>query len=186
LLNSSKMSKSSGEFLRVQLLIDKGYDPIAYRYLCLTAHYRSQLTFSWDALDAAATALERLRNNVFTLGVPADTPDAGFVSRFMEKLNDDLNFPQALALAFEALKSELPPNVKKATLLKMDEALGLGLAGWVPKVLDVPANVRSVADARWAARNTKDWAEADRLRGELTVLGWSMKDGKDAYTLTQL
>lgn len=186
LLNSSKMSKSSGEFLRVQLLIDKGYDPIAYRYLCLTAHYRSQLTFSWDALDAAATALERLRNNVFTLGVPADTPDAGFVSRFMEKLNDDLNFPQALALVFEALKSELPPNVKKATLLKMDEALGLGLAGWVPKVLDVPANVRSVADARWAARNTKDWAEADRLRGELTVLGWSMKDGKDAYTLTQL
>ncbi len=186
LLNSSKMSKSSGEFLRVQLLIDKGYDPIAYRYLCLTAHYRSQLTFSWDALDAAATALERLRNNVFALGVPADTPDAGFVSRFMEKVNDDLNFPQALALVFEALKSELPPNVKKATLLKMDEALGLGLAGWVPKVLDVPANVRSVADARWAARNTKDWAEADRLRGELTVLGWSMKDGKDAYTLTQL
>ncbi len=185
LLNSSKMSKSSGEFLRVQLLIDKGYDPIAYRYLCLTAHYRSQLTFSWDALDAAATALDRLRNNVYALGAPAAAADEAFVARFMEKLNDDLNFPQALALAFEALKSDLPADVKKATMLKFDEALGLGLANWAPKVLDVPANVRAVADARWVARNNKDWAEADRLRGELTTLGWSMKDGKDAYTLTQ-
>ena len=185
LLHSAKMSKSSGEFLRVQLLIDKGYDPLAYRYLCLTAHYRSQLTFSWDALDAAATALERLRNNVFALGAPAAAPDADFVARFMEKLNDDLNFPQALALAFEALKSDLPPDVKKATMLKFDEALGLGLALWEPKTVDVPANVRAVADARWAARNAKDWAEADRLRGELSALGWSMKDGKDAYTLSQ-
>ena len=185
LLHSAKMSKSSGEFLRVQLLIDKGYDPLAYRYLCLTAHYRSQLTFGWDALDAAATALERLRNNVFALGAPAAAPDADFVARFMEKLNDDLNFPQALALAFEALKSDLPPDVKKATMLKFDEALGLGLALWEPKTVDVPANVRAVADARWAARNAKDWAEADRLRGELSALGWSMKDGKDAYTLSQ-
>jgi cysteinyl-tRNA synthetase len=185
LLGNAKMAKSSGEFLRVQLLVDKGYDPIAYRYLCLTAHYRSQLTFSWDALDAAATALERLRNNVFALGAPAAAPDADFVARFMEKLNDDLNFPQALALAFEALKSDLPPAVKKATMLKFDEALGLGLAAWAPKEVDVPPDVRAVADARWAARNDKDWAEADRLRGELTALGWRMKDGKDAYTLSQ-
>ncbi|MBL8311022.1 MAG: cysteine--tRNA ligase [Burkholderiales bacterium] len=184
LLNSAKMSKSSGEFLRVQLLLDKGYDPIAYRYLCLTAHYRSQLTFSWDALDAAQTALERLRHSAHSLGAPG-VADQGFVARWMEKLNDDLNFPQALALTYELLKSELAADVKKATLLKFDEAFGLGLANWVPKVEDVPATVRSVADARWAARNNKDWAEADRLRGELTALGWAMKDGKDGYTLTK-
>jgi cysteinyl-tRNA synthetase len=88
-------------------------------------------------------------------------------------------------LAFEALKSDLSPDVKKATMLKFDEALGLGLAAWAPKAVDVPVNVRAVADARWAARNGKDWAEADRLRAELTALGWSMKDGKDAYTLSQ-
>jgi len=185
LLNSAKMSKSSGEFLRVQLLLDKGYDPIAYRYLCLTAHYRSQLTFSWDALDAAQTALERLRNTSHGLG-PAGEADAAFVARFMDKLNDDLNFPQALALAYELLKSDLPAPVKKATLLRFDEALGFDLANWVPKVEEVPPPVRAVADARWAARNGKDWAEADRLRGELTVLGWSMKDGKDGYTLSRL
>lgn len=185
LLNSSKMSKSSGEFLRVQLLIDKGYDPIAYRYLCLTAHYRSQLTFSWEALDAAQTGLERLRQAVFALGESAKTPDADFMSRFVEKLNDDLNFPQALALTHELLRADLAPAVKKATLLKFDEALGLGFATWAPLVIEVPANVRAVADARWAARNAKDWAEADRLRGELTALGWTMKDGKDSYTLAK-
>jgi len=184
LLNSAKMSKSSGEFLRVQLLLDKGYDPIAYRYLCLTAHYRSQLTFSWDALDAAQTALERLRNNTHALGAPG-TADADFVARFMAMLNDDLNFPQALALTYELLKSDLDAGVKKATVLKFDEAFGLGLAQWVPKVEAVPADVREVADARWAARNSKDWAEADRLRGELTALGWTMKDGKDGYTLSR-
>ena len=182
--NDAKMSKSSGEFLRVQLLIDKGYDPIAYRYLCLTGHYRSQLTFSWEALDAAQTGLNRLRNTLFSLGA-ATTPDAGFVARFMEKLNDDLNFPQALALGFEVLKSDLAAGIKKATLLKFDEAFGFCLASWMPKIDVVPADVRVVADARWAARNAKDWAEADLLRGELAALGWAMKDGKDSYALTK-
>ncbi|MBC7709494.1 MAG: hypothetical protein H7203_05515 [Rhizobacter sp.] len=82
------------------------------------------------------------------------------------------------------LKSDLAPGIKKATLLKFDEAFGFGLAAWTPKIEDVPATVRVVADARWAARNAKDWAEADRLRGELVLLGWTMKDGKDNYTLT--
>ncbi len=183
--NDAKMSKSSGEFLRVQLLVDKGYDPIAYRYLCLTAHYRSQLVFSWDALDAAQTALDRMRVNSIALGDAAARPDADFVARFMAMLNDDLNFPQALALAYELLKSDLAPGVKKATLLKFDEAFGLGLGAWVPKTVEVPDNVRAVADLRWAARDTKNWAEADRLRGELSVLGWTMKDGKDSYTLAK-
>ena len=192
LLNSAKMSKSSGEFLRVQVLIDKGYDPIAYRYLCLTAHYRSQLMFSWDALDAAQTALDRMRVNFIALGEAAArlaapiAPDADFVHRFTAMLNDDLNFPQALALAYELLKSELAPGVKKATLLKFDEAFGLGLGAWVPKLVDVPSNVRVVADLRWTARNAKDWTEADRLRSELAALGWTMKDGKDSYTLARI
>ena len=186
LLNSAKMSKSSGEFLRVQVLIDKGYDPIAYRYLCLTAHYRSQLMFSWDALDAAQTALARMRVNFIALGEAAVEPDADFVTRFIAMLNDDLNFPQALALAYELLKSELASGVKKATLLKFDEAFGLGLDAWVPSTVDVPDRVRAVADLRWTARSAKDWTEADRLRGELTVLGWTMKDGKDSYTLAKI
>lgn len=185
LLNSAKMSKSSGEFLRVQVLIDKGYDPIAYRFLCLTAHYRSQLMFSWDALDAAQTALNRMRVNFIALDDVAAPPDADFVARFMAMLNDDLNFPQALALAYELLKSELAAGIKKATLIKFDEALGLGLGTWVPKAVEVPDPVRALADLRWTARNAKNWTEADRLRVELAALGWTMKDGKDSYTLAK-
>ena len=182
--NDAKMSKSAGEFLRVQLLIDKGYDPIAYRYLCLAAHYRTQMNFSWESLDAAQTGLMRLRTAVYALGEPT-MPDAAYVARFIDIVNEDLNFPQGLALMHEALKSALPAPVKKATLLKFDQAFGLGLAAWVPVVVDVPGNVRVVADARWAARNAKDWPEADRLRAELAALGWTMKDGKDAYTLAK-
>ena len=141
--------------------------------------------FSWDALDAAETALDRMRVNFVALGEVAAQPDADFVRRFMAMLNDDLNFPQALALAYELLKSDLAPGLKKATLLNYDEAFGLGLGTWVAKPVDAPDHVRMVANLRWTARNAKDWAEADRLRGELAALGWTMKDGKDSYTLAK-
>jgi cysteinyl-tRNA synthetase len=185
-LNDEKMSKSKGEFLTVKSLVDRGYDPLAYRFLCLGAHYRSQMNFTWDALDAAKSGFDRLRNAVFALGEAAGEPDAGYVERLMEKLNDDLNFPQALALLFELIRSDLPAAKKRATVLKFDEALGLRLAEFAPKVLDVPANVQAIAQARWAAKLSKNWGEADRLRVELSGLGWAMKDGKDAFTMEKL
>ncbi len=183
--DAAKMSKSAGEFLRVQLLVDKGYDPLAYRYLCLTAHYRSQLNFSWDALDAASTALERLRNAVYALrDAGAGQPDAARCDAFLAKLNDDLNFPQALAVLWETVKADLPGATKRATLLWFDQALGLQLAGWAPKTQAVPEQVQALADARWAAKLAKDWAQADQLRQQLLAAGWEMKDGKDGFTLT--
>ena len=185
--NSTKMSKSTGEFLRLQLLRDRGYDPLAYRFMMLTGHYRTQMDFFWEALDAASTALGRLRTLTYALG-PAGSAlaDASFVERWMARLNDDLNFPQAVALLWELTKSDLPADVKKATILHFDEAFGLRLAAWEPDVVDVPAGVRELADHRWGARNAKDWAEADRLRELLTAAGWSMKDGKEGYELTPL
>ncbi len=132
LLNSAKMSKSSGEFLRVQLLIDKGYDPIAYRYLCLTAHYRSQLTFSWDALDAAQTALERLRNTAHGLGAPS-TADQDFVGRFMAMLNDDLNFPQAAGADLRNAQVGPWGWREETTLLKFGKRSVLDLRAGYPR-----------------------------------------------------
>ena len=185
--NNAKMSKSTGEFLRVQLLRERGYDPLAYRFMMLTGHYRTQMDFFWEALDAASTALGRLRTLTFALG-PAGPAlaDASFVERWMARLNDDLNFPQAVALLWELTKSDLPADVKKATILRFDEAFGLRLAEWEPDVVDVPAGVRELADHRWGARTAKDWAEADRLRALLTAAGWSMKDGKEGYELSPL
>jgi cysteinyl-tRNA synthetase len=185
LSNDAKMAKSAGEFLRLASLTERGYDPLAYRYLCLTAHYRGQLNFTWDALDAAGTALDRMRQGVHTLAdaTPAAAPDPALLERFTGDINDDLNVPRALAVAWEALRGDLSPAVKRSTLLAFDRVFGLGLAGWEPKVEAVPDAVKALADARAAARAAKNWAEADRLRGELLAAGWEVEDRVGDYAL---
>jgi len=184
LQNDAKMAKSAGEFLRIDALIERGYDPLAYRYLCLTAHYRGQLNFTWDALDSAAIALDRMRNGLYALrDAGAAEPDPAMIERFGNDINDDLNVPRALALAWEALRGDLPPAVKRATLLAFDRVFGLSLAAWEPKVDIIPEAVRALAEARSAARKSKNWAEADRLRGEIAASGWEMEDRADGYGL---
>jgi cysteinyl-tRNA synthetase len=184
LSNDAKMAKSAGEFLRLQSLVDRGYDPLAFRYLCLTAHYRGQLNFTWDALDSAAIALDRMRNGVYALReAGAASPDPALIERFTAEINDDLNVPRGLAVAWEALRGALPPAARRATLLEFDRVFGLGLAAWVPKREAVPDAVKALAEARLAARRAKDWPEADRLRGELHAAGWEMEDRADGYAL---
>ena len=102
------MAKSAGEFLRVEALIERGYDPLAYRYLCLTAHYRSQLNFTWDALDAAADRPRSHAPRGSTRCRAGGEPDAAYRERFTDEINDDLNMPRALAIAWEVLRGDLP------------------------------------------------------------------------------
>ena len=182
LANDAKMAKSSGGFLRLKVLTDKGYDPLAYRYLCLTAHYRTQMNFSWDALDAATTALERMRNGIYALA-GSGAVDASYIERFSAEINDDLNVPRALAVAWEVLRGNLPAPVKKSTLLAFDRVLGLGLSTWEPRVDAIPDAVQALANARLAARDAKQWADADRLRAELSAAGWEMEDRPGGYAL---
>jgi cysteinyl-tRNA synthetase len=184
LSNDAKMAKSAGEFLRLQALVDRGYDPLAYRYLCLTAHYRSQLNFTWDALDAAATGLERMRTGVHALrDAPAADPDAALVERFTAEVNDDLNLPRALAVAWEALRGGLPDGVRRATLLAFDAVFGLRLAAWAPRQEAIPPEIAALAQARLAARKAKDWVGSDRLREEIRAGGWEIDDGPGGYAL---
>ena len=184
LSNDAKMAKSAGEFLRIASLAERGYDPIAFRYLCLTGHYRSQLNFTWEALDAAQTGLDRMRLGFHAL--PADAAaraDPALVERFTDMLNDDLNLPRALAVAWEALRGDAPAAVKRATLAKFDEVLGLGLATWQPRAVEVPADIEVLANARADARRARDWAEADRLRRALADAGWEVEDRADGHVL---
>ncbi len=184
LSNDAKMAKSAGEFLRVTALVERGYDPLSFRYLCLTGHYRTQLNFTWDALDAAQTGLERMRQGFFAL--PHERvvqADAALLERFGDELADDLNLPRALAVAWDTLRGSAPPADKRATLARFDEVLGLGLAGWQPKEVEVPAEIRALADARRKAREAKDFAEADRLRAALASLGWDMEDRPGGFVL---
>ena len=184
LANDAKMAKSAGEFLRLASLTERGLDPLAYRYLCLTAHYRSQLNFTWDAQDAAAVALDRMRQGVYALrDAGVAEPDAQRIERFGNEVNDDLNTPRALALAWDVLRGDLPPAVRRATLVAFDRVFGLGLATWAPREEAIPDEVKALAEARAAARRTKQWAEADRLRAALHAAGWEMEDQPNGYAL---
>ena len=180
LQTGEKMAKSSGEFLRLQLLIDKEFDPLAYRYFCLGAHYRSQLNFNFEALQGAQTALNRMRTQVFALGEPG-SPDEGYVDRLMVELNEDLNFPRAIALAWDVLKSDLLPDVKKATMLKFDEAFGLGLADYKPQEEVIPEGILRMAEARWQAKQSRNFAESDRLRNAVQEAGFLIEDAAGSY-----
>ena len=173
--NDAKMSKSGGAFLRLQSLIEQGIDPLAYRYLCLTAHYRSQLNFTDDALQSAASGLARMRTLVHRLG-GAGEPSDDYLMRFQAELNDDLNYPRALAVAWELLKSKLPDATKKASILRFDTALGLALATWQPRSIDVPDAVAEIIAQRELARIERRWTDADRLRMEARSLGYEIED----------
>ena len=184
LQNDAKMAKSAGEFLRLEALVERGYDPLAFRYLCLTAHYRTQINFTWDALDAAAMGLARMRSGFHALPVDASAmADVEAIARFSSDVNDDLNTPRALALAWETLRGDTPGVIRRATLARFDEVFGLGLASWQPVEEEIPADMGALAQARANARKAKDWAEADRLRAALHEAGWEVEDKPGGYAL---
>jgi cysteinyl-tRNA synthetase len=184
LANDAKMAKSAGEFLRLGALADRGYDPLAYRYLCLTGHYRTQLNFTWDALDAAATGLARMRTSFHALpGDASAHADDALLARFTAQVNDDLNAPRALALAWETLRGDLAPPVKRATLARFDDVFGLGLASWQPGEESIPDAIAALGKARAEARKARNWAEADRLRAALRDAGYDVEDTADGYAV---
>jgi cysteinyl-tRNA synthetase len=184
LANDAKMAKSAGEFLRIAALVERGYDPLAFRYLCLTGHYRTQLNFTWEALDAAATGLARMRAAFHAL--PRDaaaTIPPDLLERFTALVNDDLNAPRALAVAWETLRGDLRSAVKRAALARFDDVFGLGLAQWQPLEAAIPEAIAALAEARADARKARNWAEADRQRAALHAAGWEVEDRGDGYTL---
>ena len=184
-LGGEKMSKSSGDFLRLQTLVDRGYDPLAYRFFCLGARYRAKLTFAWESLDAAATAFERLRVTAHAWGEPT-AEDEDFIARFRERVEDDLNMPRVLALVWELVGSDLADGIKKATLLHFDQVLGLELDQWQPEAEEaVPAEIRALAEQRQQAREEKDWGQADEIRDKIIAAGYEIIDAPEGPKLSR-
>lgn len=182
ILRSGKMSKSGGTFVTVDVLKEKGYDPLAYRYLCLSAHYRTQLEFSYESMDSAAKSLKNLR----ALAVQAKQAAAAqetekskaWKEKFTAAMEDDLNAPKALALVWEAVRSaELSAAEKVDFLTFADSILALDLfkEEAAPKA-DIPAQVQALLDARAAARKAKEWKKSDELRDEIARAGYLVKD----------
>ena len=189
---SGKMSKSSGEFLRLQLLIDKGYHPLAYRMLCLQAHYRSELEFSWEGLGAALTRLKRLVLGVEKargLDAKHQRNEALELSanrlRFETAIAGDLNTPEALAALEDVLSSIQTNDCKLAAIESYDSVLGLNLLNLTRAELRIRPKDAAITDAeieaalaeRKAARAAKDFARSDALRDELSAKGVEVMDG---------
>jgi cysteinyl-tRNA synthetase len=192
---SGKMSKSSGEFLRLQLLIDRGYHPLAYRLMCLQAHYRSELEFSWEGLAAAVTRLKRMVMAVerLKLGLGSDwTPTSlewilsDHSTSFTGAMSEDLNTPRAIT-AFEDLlfDKKIQPDEKAQTLADMDAVLGLGLFTLTRTDLRMRPVTATITEAeidtaltrRKEARAAKDFAASDAIRDELAAQGVEVMDG---------
>jgi len=180
LKGDAKMAKSAENFLTLDALIAKGYDPLAYRYLTLTAHYRTKLTFSWEALDSAASSLTKLRGLCAMLDAQGKSSEE-FLTRFWQCLDDDLNAPKALAVMWELFKSNLPSGDKRATLEAMDEFLGLGLAKI--KKLNIPASVQTLITERQSAREKKDYAKSDALREQILDKGFLIDDTPEGFVV---
>ena len=189
---SGKMSKSSGEFLRLQLLIDKGYHPLAYRLMCLQAHYRSELEFSWEGLGAALTRLKRL---VIAVEALADQPShavaehpkfAPFLAKFDGAIADDLNTPIALTALEEALAiKKVDAGMKRAVVEEMDRVLGLDLFDLTRADLRIRPKDAQITEAeieadlirRKEARLAKDFATSDAIRASLAARQVEVMDG---------
>jgi cysteinyl-tRNA synthetase len=174
-IDEARMGKSVGNFLRVQTLIDQGYDPLSWRMFCLNAHYRAKLNFTWDGVDGAAISLDRLRNAAYEWGEPGAIDDE-YRRKFLETVNDDLNMPRAMALTWELVKSDLPSATKKATILFFDQVLGLRLADWQPTEDTVPEAIIALVQQRQQARQEKRWKDADALREQVTEAGFEIED----------
>lgn len=191
-----KIAKSKGNAINLRHLLDRGFTGDDYRYWTLTAHYRSPVTFSWDALEASKAALFRLKRHMFEeFKQKAAAPDQTYLDRFDSRLADDLDTPGAIAVMWEMVKDDkLEDRVKAGTLLAMDEVLDIGLsedkrAGLrslgVVASDDIPAEIQELIDQRESARISRDWPLADALRDQLAEKGYTIEDSAHGPKVTK-
>ena len=177
-----KMSKSLGNVIYLKTLVEKGYKPLDYRYMCLTTQYRMPLTFSEESMQSAKASLTRLKNICQTITDKGETNEK-YLKEFIKAINDDLNMPKALAVLWELLRDEKAKG-KYQTIKKMDEVFGLKL--FEQEKIKIPAEIKSLAEQRWKAKQSKDFKKSDELRDSLKQKGWNIKDNKDGYELEKI
>lgn len=179
LVDGQKMSKSLGNGYTIVDIQAKGFDPLAFRYFCLGAHYRSKLNFTWEGIQAAQNGLQRLQRLallwVEEAGNETAAPDEASIAPFREALEDDLNSPKALAAIWKMVdESSLTAAQKLATLREMDRVLGFGFGEKVHE--EIPREVLDLQIQRDEARLKKDWPASDALRQQLQEKGWNVED----------
>lgn len=202
LIDSAKMAKSENRFLTLEALVKKGFNPLAFRYLVLTAHYRSKLNFTWKSISASRNSLNRLYEFIRELSSQTQKPNrfavrqmaeqttsknkksaAKYEKIFLAAINDDLNMPKAVALVWQIVKDKkLSLNTQKQLILKFDKVLGLGLAE--AKSPEIPLKIKQLAAKREQLRINKQFVQADVLRKEIEALGYKLKDTANGPQIT--
>ena len=193
LLNSEKMSKSKGGFITLDTLANDGFDPLAYKMLCLSTHYRKQINYSNESLTNAARNLNKICKTLEEIDLPRNC-DQNKLSPVAKELWDafklaifnDLNTPQALAVLWQIIDhSEISSEDKINLLLLCDQILGFDLKNWQPTKIDLPEELKSLLEERKLARSNKDWAKADQLRNQIAEFGFIVKDQGTEQILTK-
>lgn len=199
-LNSEtgKMSKSKGEFLTVSLLEEKGYDPIVYRFFCLHSHYRKTLVFSYENLDNAAAAYQKLIARIVPqLEAKGDVNEARFAELkrgFTEAMDNDLNTSLAITALYDVIKSDADSATKLALIKDFDTVLSLNLISNAQKAqkaspaedIELPEEVKALLEERKAARKERNFALADALRDKITALGYSVEETRQGTVVKKL
>ena len=189
--NSGKMSKSKGEFLTVSLLEEKGYDPLVYRLFCLQSHYRKSLVFSWDSLDNAAQAYEKLIKKIAALDDKDGELDEAvfneYKAKFNEVMGNDLNTSLGVTALYDVLKAKTNGKTKLALLADYDKVLSLNLIEAAKKLSAAKdeggdAEILALIEQRTAAKKERNFAEADRIRDELAAQGIILVDTPQGTT----
>ncbi len=179
LVDVKKMSKSLNNFYTLSDIQKRGFEPLSLRYLYLQTHYRQEMNFTWEALQAAQNALNRLRKEIASF----DEPKIGcaeFEGNFLDAINDDLNMPKALSVVWEVLASSYPTSAKAETLFKFDEILGLSLKDsrqiLESQTKEMPKAVQELLTQREVLRKEKNYKEADKIRDKIIKMGYKVED----------
>ena len=196
LVDGGKMSKSLGNTYTIDDLAAKGFEPLAFRYFCFSAHYRSHLNFTWSALESAQRGLRSLRASVQKSSQEPEMPGAEekmehFRQAFLEAVNDDLNMPRAVSGLWEAAKADLGPGLARLAgefdrVLALDLLKGPRDEDKVLELSELPPEVLALLEERRLAREARDWAKSDSLREKLREMGYAVKDLRDGYEVTRI
>lgn len=187
LVDGGKMSKSLNNFYTLTQLKEMGYEPLAYKLFCLNTNYSKKINFTFDSIKSAQSSLNTLRKLVSDHKDGVNQIDTTKLNKykddFLNAINDNLNTPLALGIMFSMLKNEPKSNQIYLLALDFDRVFGLRLADNIEKEIDIPEDIKELAEKRWNAKKSKDWATADALRNEIISKGYQLLDTKDGYEI---
>lgn len=182
-IDGGKMSKSLNNLYTIKDLEERGYEPLVYRMFNFTSNYRAQINFTFEAMDAAKVALNRLREGYLKHSEGTEEVSDELIKeyeeKFLEAINDDLNMPVAMSVVWDVVKNPIKSKKLQNLLLKFDEVLGLDLKNYQKQENVLPEEIINLVNERNEARQNKNWAESDRIRDILIEKGYTVKDSKE-------